>query len=337
VPPSLLQRYCEGGEAQKGATAALLSVVETALAAVTVSAPDYETLEFFWTLRRLIKTGTGPMSLSQQVNFARLFAAAHARAVAEAEPPADDDAGSPEAPPRADVSEGGGGRLSLGTLTRLKAMAAEYNSTLKSFGLRDYQVVSVMAHMSRGRAASLLALRALLLVVYSICLAPASVLGLPLLLARGVASLKARQAVAQSSVKLKGTDVVATWKLLVALVLVPLMWCGYTAAACILGEALPAPWSDEVCLLAFFFLPFLAYGAVLAGDRLLGVARSLPPLLAVVLYPDYRWQIVDQRRALLEAMQALVDEHGWLDEEGVAPSPVASPLQSPQTPPLRSG
>jgi len=216
-------------------------------------------------------------------------------------------------------------------------MAAEYNSTLKSFGLRDYQVVSVMAHMSRGRAASLLALRALLLVVYSICLAPASVLGLPLLLARGVASLKARQAVAQSSVKLKGTDVVATWKLLVALVLVPLMWCGYTAAACILGEALPAPWSDEVCLLAFFFLPFLAYGAVLAGDRLLGVARSLPPLLAVVLYPDYRWQIVDQRRALLEAMQALVDEHGWLDEEGVAPSPVASPLQSPQTPPLRSG
>lgn len=94
MPPSLLQGYCEGGEAQKGAaaappselrarpkaekadampgaTAALLSVVETALAAVTVSAPDYETLEFFWTLRRLIKTGTGPMSLSQQATFAR--------------------------------------------------------------------------------------------------------------------------------------------------------------------------------------------------------------------------------------------------------------------------
>ena len=93
MPPSLLQRYCEGGEAQKGAaaappselrarpkaekadamlgaTAALLSIVETALAAVTVSAPDYETLEFFWTLRRLIKTGTGPMSLSQQASFA---------------------------------------------------------------------------------------------------------------------------------------------------------------------------------------------------------------------------------------------------------------------------
>ncbi len=69
-----------------------------------------------------------------------------------------------------------------------------------------------MAHMGRGRAASLLALRTALLVVFVTCLAPMAVLGLPLLLPRWIASRKARQAVKSSSVKVEGKDVVATWK-----------------------------------------------------------------------------------------------------------------------------
>ena len=37
--------------------------------ALTVAAPDYETLEFFWTLRRLTKTNAeGQLTLEQQVS-----------------------------------------------------------------------------------------------------------------------------------------------------------------------------------------------------------------------------------------------------------------------------
>jgi glycerol-3-phosphate O-acyltransferase/dihydroxyacetone phosphate acyltransferase len=159
--------------------------------------------------------------------------------------------------------------------------------------------------MGRGRAASLLAFRTLLLIVFIVCIAPMAILGLPLLIPRWYAARRARQAVASSSVKLEGRDVLATWKLMIALVLIPLMWIGYTAVVCAWSPAwgLPAPWDYEAGLLFFFFSPFFFYGAVLAGDRMALVARSLAPLATVILYPEARWALVEQRRELMQAMQ----------------------------------
>lgn len=74
------------------------------------------------------------------------------------------------------------------------------------------KVVRVMSHMGRGRAASLLALRTVMLVVFVVCIAPMAVLGLPLFIPRWYATRRARLAVASSSVKLEGKDVLATWK-----------------------------------------------------------------------------------------------------------------------------
>ena len=63
MPPDLLALYekgsstePEGREARRQATAGLMEVVNASLSALTVSAPDYETLEFFWTLRRIAKS-----------------------------------------------------------------------------------------------------------------------------------------------------------------------------------------------------------------------------------------------------------------------------------------
>jgi glycerol-3-phosphate O-acyltransferase/dihydroxyacetone phosphate acyltransferase len=47
-------------------------------------------------------------------------------------------------------------------------------------------------------------------------------------LTRLVSASKARQAVVKSSVKIHGRDVAATWKVLVALVLLPVLWVTYT-------------------------------------------------------------------------------------------------------------
>eukprot|EP00965_Chrysotila_dentata_P043702 1453038-Pleurochrysis_carterae.AAC.1 len=54
----------------------------------------------------------------------------------------------------------------------------------------------------------------------------------------------------------------------------------YTCAA-------PAP-SRQICLLFFFLSPFVFYVAILAGDRMMLVARSLPPLAIFLLYPSYK-------------------------------------------------
>lgn len=94
--------------------------------------------------------------------------------------------------------------------------------------------------------------------------------------------------------------------MLIAVVLIPLMWIGYTATVCVFGATwgLSSPWDYEACLLFFFFSPFVFYGAVLAGDHMTLVVRSLAPLATVILYPDARWALVEQRRCLMQAMQA---------------------------------
>lgn len=110
MPTELVDAFIEGGEAKRQATTALMTFIEEALGAVTVSAPDYATLEFFWTLRRLVKSGAGCMSISQQVEFARTFSTANPAVLQH---------------PRVQA---------------MREMTADYNAALKSFGLRDYQV-----------------------------------------------------------------------------------------------------------------------------------------------------------------------------------------------------
>mgnify|MGYP006145372429 CR=1 FL=1 len=80
VPPGLLSRYLAGGEQKRAATDELMKMVNSALTALTISAPDYETLEFFWTLRRLIKTSS-KLSLDEQTELACKFAAGYDRQV----------------------------------------------------------------------------------------------------------------------------------------------------------------------------------------------------------------------------------------------------------------
>jgi len=79
VPAHLLPRYMQGGDEKRAATNELMAIVNTALSAVTISAPDYDTLEFFWTLRRLVRSASAPMSLDDQTELARRFATGYDR------------------------------------------------------------------------------------------------------------------------------------------------------------------------------------------------------------------------------------------------------------------
>jgi len=202
---------------------------------------------------------------------------------------------------------------------RVRIMCQKYNSKLKDFGMRDYQVIKVIAAdgaaslASRNKAVALLVWRTMLAVVYIACLLPMAVLCLPMtVVTRTVAHFKTRQAVQASSVKIYGRDVSATWKLLVAVVLAPALWLTYTAVAATMASLeLKRPWTVEVPLLVFFFLPLVGYGGILAGERLSLIVRSMPPLLMLLLQPSYAQELLDLREGLVEAMQGLVDDNGW--------------------------
>ena len=329
VPSELLPRYMQGGEEKRAATSELMAMLNAALSALTISAPDYDTLEFFWTLRRLIKSSShGPMSITEQTELARRFAAGYERVLPD-------------------------GRLWRETerVRGARERCAEYNRQLKSLMLRDYQVHHVLTHMTRDKALCLFLWRALMLLAATVLWLPMTLLSLPVLsLSRLVSASKARQAVVKSSVKIHGRDVAATWKVLVALVLLPVLWVTYTwlsgelvralylgggsggsggsssassraddksvsavSGSAVSGSAGPLERKQVnlARLLTFFLLPVFAYAFILLSEQMLAIMRSLLPLLVIAVSPAKAQQIIAERTKLQQDMRTLVDDLGW--------------------------
>lgn len=299
VPDEIQELYASDKQA---ATAQLMGLVTGALSALTVAAPDYETLEFFWTLRRLVKTSAtedrATLTLPQQVEFARRFSVGYERVL-------------PDGTKWKDTVP----------VVRARRMVAEYNARLKDFGLRDYQVARVFVYVTRRGALALLLWRSLLVVVYAVALLPMALLCFPITcITRLVSRQKASAAAKASAVKIHGRDVAATWKVLIALVLAPVLWLAWTAAsAAVAGATLQRPWRVETPLLVFFFLPIVSYLGILAGERIVMTVRSVPPLLMTLAVPSRAKELAEQRQALKQALEGLVDESGWRVEDYIAP------------------
>ena len=305
VSPHLLSLYLQGGDAKREATHDLMETVNASLSSLTVSAPDYETLEFFWTLRRIAKstsreTQHGPMSLNEQLELARRFSLGYEKIMPDGKKWKDSE-----------------------RVRNMQALSAAYNTRLKNLGLRDYQVAHVMTHMTRSRATCTLLGRLCALLIAMVLWLPMTLLWLPLLLlTRGISSLKARQALASSSVKLSGRDYLATWKLLISLVAVPAHFLAYTYLAGVLSRSagLSLFWQHEISLIVFFLLPLLAIAQVVASDNLFSLARSLVPLLMISCRPGYADEMTSQREALSTAMWELLgDDLGFRSD--LSPSP----------------
>ncbi|CAG8435904.1 6891_t:CDS:10 [Diversispora eburnea] len=109
----------------------------------------------------------------------------------------------------------------------MRKQVIAYNKLLNYYGLKDHQVNRTA--IGGPRAAGLLLYRVMLLTTWSSLGLPGFILNLPLvIIARKVSARKAEEAVRSSSVKVAGRDVLATWKLLVALVVTPLLYGFYT-------------------------------------------------------------------------------------------------------------
>jgi glycerol-3-phosphate O-acyltransferase/dihydroxyacetone phosphate acyltransferase len=79
-----------------------------------------------------------------------------------------------------------------------------------------------------------------------------------------------------STVKVAGRDVLATWKVLVGLVLVPSLYTFYSI--CILGFLIKFSLFSLkgkliVAVLSWFFVAIVSYGSLLSGDIGLDIAK----------------------------------------------------------------
>ena len=181
----------------------------------------------------------------------------------------------------------------------LRQHVADYNTALLSAGMRDHEVVATTVIEPQELLLGA-CFRSILVVLETFILLPFMVMGLPILGAcRLVASSKARQAAAKSSVKLVGRDVVATWKLLTALVVVPLMLMAYSLAA---GMLISPRWGG-VC---WCLLPVVMLGSLHLYDHYTDTIKAIRGTFVALrsrergikLYKQ-RWQLKTQIRSLV--------------------------------------
>jgi glycerol-3-phosphate O-acyltransferase/dihydroxyacetone phosphate acyltransferase len=281
VPSDLVTKY-QNNE-RREAIATLLDMCTVALNSVTVSAPDYDTLMCIQAARRLYMTGK-KLPLSHVVELNRKLSKG--------------------------FSKFGDDKRIISLLDNVK----KYNNQLRYLNIKDHQ----LEHASRGlpTVIFLLLVRLFKLSVLSIGVIPGLVLFAPVFVVSKVISMqKAKTALAGSSVKIAGRDVIATWKLLVAIGFAPILYnlyciiLAYTRAWGYAPDWLP--WY-AIFPLGWIVFPIITFAALRFGEIGMDIVKSLRPLV-LCLSPtsSYNIQRLRERRVgLANEVVQVINEMG---------------------------
>ncbi|XP_049848728.1 uncharacterized protein LOC126316675 [Schistocerca gregaria] len=191
VPKELAQKYAK--VSKREACGELLVKIEYLLRSVTITAADYQTLRVIHTARRMSQPEDSAPMLDEYMDHSRRLASEYKNYK--------DD-------PR---------KLYLHT------KIAAYNKKLDVLGLQDEHVCSGSYMTSRWLSVELACRFAGLLVMISLT-GLGAVLNSPIaVVAYIVSKRQARKALADSTVKIEGKDVIASYKLIIGLVMTPLL------------------------------------------------------------------------------------------------------------------
>jgi glycerol-3-phosphate O-acyltransferase/dihydroxyacetone phosphate acyltransferase len=269
VPPELVEAYKNGN--RREAVAQMLDTIYNSLVAVTVTSPDYDTLMLIQAVRRLYNPSNKPLPLPMVVELNRRLVKGYARYK--------DD-------PR---------------IISLKKSVVDYHHQLMALNVRDHQLE--YAKFSIHKVAGMLIYRVTKLLLLSAGVIPGLVLFAPVFIVGKVISIrKAKEALAASTVKIQARDVVATWKLLVAMALAPTLYSFYTIAFTAwtyynrVGGRVPE-WMPywAIIIFGYVFFPTITYAALRFGEVGMDILKSLRPLV-LALNPSASNTLVRLRR-----------------------------------------
>jgi len=188
-----------------------------------------------------------------------------------------------------------------------------YNQTLKYFGIRDHQVEKTST--AALHAAKTLVVRVIELLLLASIGLPVTILNSPIiLLAIYISQIKQKEALANSSVKIAARDVLATWKILVAIVLAPLLFGLYSI---ILTYALHVHYPQFhigklflIGLASWIAQPIVYFTVLRLTENGIDIYRSLGPVFLAVSDPDAAEGLRVMRTKLSEDITSFVDEAG---------------------------
>ncbi|KAF9346514.1 hypothetical protein BGX26_001962 [Mortierella sp. AD094] len=280
VPPELIEMYKKGGPEKREACGKLLDTIYEALRGVTLNAPDYETLMVIQAARRLYKPTHRKLQISQVVELNRRFVAGYMHFK-----------DNPK-------------------VIEAKEKVMHYNTQLRYHGLRDHQV---NIRTTRRHAIGVLISRVIQMIFLSFLALPGTLMNLPVaIVARIISNKKAKEALAASTVKIAGRDVLATWKLLVALGLMPILYFSYSVMVFIYcGRFDIYVWTRLlIAWAAWALIPFVTYASIRFGEQGFDILKSIRPL-SLSIIPGEENTIDDLRKSraeLKKTVTSLINE-----------------------------
>ncbi|CDO94962.1 unnamed protein product [Kluyveromyces dobzhanskii CBS 2104] len=271
----------------RGAISSLLKRIEQALYSVTVNADDYDTLMAVQTARRLYQPSKrdelGP-SLTQIGNN-----------------------GSYRRIPLSLVVEMNR-RLLVGyskfkdepRIQNLKKAIQNYNKMLFRMGLKDHQVMELHPKDEKWIVIVTFLIRSVQLFFMILWSLPGVILFSPIFITCNYFSRKkALEGLKKSAVKIRGQDLLATWKIFVALSMAPTLYTVYSLVMVYITRKHPDMYNWLIVshfifnskTLYFFYcyavLILATYISFITGEMGMDIIKSFPPLIVSSIYPGH--------------------------------------------------
>lgn len=296
----------------------MLESVRQGLISVTVTTPDYETLQVIQAVRRLYNSKGIKLPLPRIVELNRRLVKGYERYK--------DD-------PR---------------IIELKKEVISYNAKLRAVGLRDHQVQYAKMHPLKAFITFLYRLGKLLILT-AFVLPGTMLFGLVFIATKMISIKKAKEALAASNVKVQARDVMATWKLLVAMAVAPTVYMWYIGLGLFwyshnhCNGYLPAGIRKRylVAIQAIVY-PTVTYAALRFGEVAMDILKSLGPLWKM-MNPFSSTELVkiqQRRENLAHRVNELINELGpEMFDDFYSKRIVQNPLieeEAPHTPPRKN-
>jgi glycerol-3-phosphate O-acyltransferase/dihydroxyacetone phosphate acyltransferase len=286
IDPELIEKYKNGD--RREAVGKLLEDIYNSLVAVTVTAPDYDTLMLIQAVRRLYNPKGKKLPLPMVIELNRRLVKGYSRYK--------DD-------PR---------------IINLKKSVLAYNREIIALNIRDHQVEYAKLPIIKVLFTLLYRLGKIFLLAMGVL--PGLILFAPVFIAGKLISIKkSKEALAASTVKIQARDVVATWKLLVSMALAPALynlynillavWCYKNRIQGYVPLWVPI-WA--IFILGWIVFPAITYAALRFGEIGMDITKSLRPLF-VALSPAHGSLLVklrERRNALAAEVTDVINTLG---------------------------
>ncbi|CAH2353268.1 glycerol-3-phosphate O-acyltransferase 2 [[Candida] railenensis] len=204
-------------------------------------------------------------------------------------------------------------------LIRIKEEVSAYNKKLKQMGLHDYQVDGLTSS-NRLKTFVMFADRLFKVFLFLGLSLPGVFLFSPVfIVGKRISKRKAKEALAGSLVKIKANDVLATWKILVAMGLAPALYVFYSIIGTILivkSQVLSSYYIPTwfIFLICYGWSVLTTYASLRIGEIGVDYYKSLKPLFYSVLshHLDVNQiqKLKEQRKHLSKSVTDFCNSHG---------------------------